>query len=497
MKSVSHPVPSLRNRLLRNVLLPVAVMWLLATGLVVSIAGYFTLQAFDRALLDDAYAVASHVRRTSVPGDEGLELMLSSREISTVLFDQSESLFFAVMRPDGSLLAGHPGLRPTLPDATEREKPHFDAFDYQNMRLRTVTIYRHQPAEFFVVMAQTTLSRDHLMQRLFTFSIAPLLFLLGWLALWLTRSIDDDLKPLVDLEQAVEERDAHDLTPVAVSASTRDVQRLGRAINALFERIQHGVQAQREFSGNVAHELRTPLAGIRALADYGLRQDNPNVWREQLQGIVERQDRASHLIDQLLALALADESQQQLVKTPVALEALAQEAVMRYLPRADAAGVDLGADLSSDSSSVATTHAGAGSTTATTTTTAATSPAVGLRVMGHQALIEGVLNNLLDNALRYGLAASGERRITVSVKREPRGVVLSVADNGPGVSSEQMQHLTRRWVQGAAGEALKQGRGLGLAIVNEYARLMQAKVHLQAESPSGLRVSLVFSPVVG
>jgi two-component system sensor histidine kinase TctE len=494
MKSVSHPVPSLRNRLLRHVLLPVAVMWLLATGLVVSIAGYFTLQAFDRALLDDAYAVASHVRRTSVPGDEGLELMLSSREISTVLFDQSESLFFAVMRPDGSLLAGHPGLRPTLPDASEREKPHFDAFDYQNMHLRTVTIYRHQPAEFFVVMAQTTLSRDHLMQRLFTFSIAPLLFLLGWLALWLTRSIDDDLKPLVDLEQAVEERDAHDLTPVAVSASTRDVQRLGRAINALFERIQHGVQAQREFSGNVAHELRTPLAGIRALADYGLRQDNPTVWREQLQGIVERQDRASHLIDQLLALALADESQQQLVKTPVALEALAQEAVMRYLPRADAAGVDLGADLSSEPSNATTSKAAAGLASATSTA-AATAP--GLRVMGHQALIEGVLNNLLDNALRYGLAASGERRITVSVKREPRGVVLSVADNGPGVSSEQMQHLTRRWVQGAAGEALKQGRGLGLAIVNEYARLMQAKVQLQAESPSGLRVSLVFSPVVG
>jgi two-component system sensor histidine kinase TctE len=297
------------------------------------------------------------------------------------------------------------------------------------------------------------------------------LFLLGWLALWLTRSIDDDLQPLVDLEKAVEERDAHDLTPVTVSASTRDVQRLGRAINALFERIQHSVQAQREFSGNVAHELRTPLAGIRALADYGLRQDSPQVWREQLQGIVERQDRASHLIDQLLALALADESQQQLIKTPVALEALAQEAVMRYLPRADAAAVDLGADLSSLTDG-------------------------GLQVLAHQALIEGVLNNLLDNALRYGLAASGERRITVSVKREPRGVVLSVADNGPGVSSEQMQHLTRRWVQGSAGEALKQGRGLGLAIVNEYARLMQAKVQLQAEVPHGLRVSLVFSPVV-
>lgn len=471
MKSVVQAVPSLRNRLLRHVLLPVAVMWLLATGLVVSVAGYFTLQAFDRALLDDAYAVASQVRQTSISGDEGLELMLSSKEIGTVLFDQSESLFFAVMRPDGSLLAGHAGLRPSLPSLSERQAPQFDFYDYQNMHLRTVTIYRQQPAEFFVVMAQTTLSRDRLMQRLFTFSIAPLLFLLGWLALWLTRAIDDDLQPLVDLEKAVAERDAHDLTPVVVSATTQDVQRLGRAINALLARITHSVQAQREFSGNVAHELRTPLAGIRALADYGLHQDDPKVWREQLLGIVERQGRASHLIDQLLALALADETQNQLVKTPVALDAAVQEAILRFLPRADAAGADLGAELMPE-------HG----------------PAELWVVNAHQALIEGVLNNLIDNALRYGLASEGtERRITVSIQREVRGLVLSVADNGPGVSPEQMQNLTRRWVQGGAGEALKQGHGLGLAIVNEYARLLHAKVELRNEKPSGLRVSLVFA----
>ena len=93
---------------------------------------------------------------------------------------------------------------------------------------------------------------------------------------------------------------------------------------------------------------------------------------------------------------------------------------------------------------------------------------------------------------RSGLAASGERRITVWLQRDARGVVLSVADNGPGVSAEQLQHLTRRWVQGSAGEALKQGRGLGLAIVHEYARLLGAKVTLHNEHPTGLRVSLVF-----
>ena len=455
--------PSLRNRLLRHVLVPLAVTWLLGSALVVGIASYFTQQAFDRALLDDAYLVASHVRRTADVGVGGLELSLSPQEMKTVLFDQTESLFFAVLRPDGSLLAGHAGLYPNGLDV--KAGPHFDAIDYQNRTLRSVTIHRDQPADFYVVMAQTTTSRDRMVQRLLAFSIAPQILLLIWLAAWLQRAIENDLVPLVSLERALERRDARDLAPLPVSASTRDVQRLGLAINALLGRIANSVQAQREFSGNVAHELRTPLAGIRALADYGLRHRDPHVWREQLEGIAQSQERASHLVDQLLALALADEAQHTLVQEPVALDALVRDAVIRFLPRADAAHVDLGAR-------------------------GVEQP---VYVLGNDALIEGVLNNLLDNALRYGLADAGDRRITVSVVEAPQAVILSVSDNGPGVSREQLTKLSQRWVQGSAGEALKEGSGLGLAIVNEYLRLLNARVAMQNEEPSGLRVSVTFN----
>jgi two-component system sensor histidine kinase TctE len=313
-------------------------------------------------------------------------------------------------------------------------------------------------------MAQTTASRDSLLQRLLTFSIVPQLLLLGWLAAWLHRAIDGDLVPLSDLETAVGQRDAHDLTPVPVSATTRDVQRLGQAINALLGRIAASVQAQREFSGNVAHELRTPLAGIRALADYGLRHNDPQVWREQLQGIAQSQERASHLVDQLLALALADEAKQTLQNTAVSLDDLVGEAVLRYLPKADAAGVDLGA--------TGIDHA--------------------VMVQGNAALIEGILNNLIDNALRYGRAANGESHITVSVAQRDASVTLSVTDNGVGVPMEKLQQISQRWVQGAAGEALKAGVGLGLAIVGTYAKLLGAQVALKPAHPHGLCVSVVF-----
>jgi two-component system sensor histidine kinase TctE len=454
--------PSLRHRLLRHVLIPLAVTWLVGAALVVGISSYFAQQAFDRALLDDAYLVASHVRRASDASGGGLDLNLSAQEMSTVLFDQSETLFFAVLRPDGSLLAGHPGLSPK--QLQEDTKPLFDALDYQGRNLRSVTVHRHQPADFYVVMAQTTASRDSLLQRLLTFSLIPQVLLLGLLAAWQYRAIEEDLAPLAELETALGQRDARDLTPVPVSATTRDVQRLGQAINALLGRIAFSVQAQREFSGNVAHELRTPLAGIRALADYGLRHTDPQVWHEQLTGIARSQERASHLVDQLLALALADEAHQNLEKTAVSLDALVGDAVMRYLPKADAAGVDLGAK--------GIDHA--------------------VVVQGHAALIEGILNNLIDNALRYGRAENGESHITVSVQDTSHSVVLSVTDNGAGVPADKLQQISQRWVQGAAGEALKAGVGLGLAIVGTYAKLLGARVSLAAAHPQGLSVHVVF-----
>jgi len=205
----------------------------------------------------------------------------------------------------------------------------------------------------------------------------------------------------------------------------------------------------------VAHELRTPLAGIRALAEYGLAQHDTNVWREQLERVSERQARASHLIDQLLALALAEEARTELKRVPVRLDVLAEQTVLRHLARADARGVDLGARGLDD----------------------------GVVVQANEALVEGILDNLIDNALRYG-----GRTITV----ELAGHTLSVIDDGPGIPLEAQRDLMQRWAQGPAGEKLGQGSGLGLSIVARYAELLGAELRLEAAEPTGLRVSVAF-----
>lgn len=455
--------PSLRNRLLRHVLLPLAATWVLGVGLVTGVASYFTQQAYDRALLDDAYLVASHVQLQEGPAGSRLFLQLSASEMTTVLFDQTESLFFAVMDEGGNLLAGHPGLAPSAP--LPPGAPQFADMTYQSRQLRAVTLHKQQPRPFYVVMAQTTTSRERLLQRLFLFSLVPQVVLLLLLAAALRRWIEQDLQPLSDLERALHRRDARDLTPIHVATRTRDLQRLNGAVNDLLARIGQGVRAQREFSGNVAHELRTPLAGIRAQADYGLTHSAPEVWREQLLGIARSEERASHLVDQLLALALADEAQNSLPLGPLALDEVVQDTLIRFLPRADSLGVDLGARGLEQA----------------------------FKVTADRALLEGVLNNLLDNALRYGRPLSGVPQVTVEVVQHDQRILLTVQDNGPGISHEQQQRVMRRWSQGQAGQALKEGSGLGLAIVSDYVRLLNASFTLQpGEGGVGLKVTIQF-----
>ncbi len=465
-------LPSLRARVVSHVLLPLALTWLLGTAVTVGVAYYFAQTAFDRALLDDAYALASRVKLQPQGKEQDaapvLTLALSNSEMSTVLFDRSESIFFAVLRPDGSVLAGHPGLRAPKPLGTVQSR--FSEIAYQGKNLRSVVVVVRQPAPFEVVVAQTLGSRNELLRSVLLYSVIPQVMLLLLLAVWLRRVIGQELWPLSQLQQSINQRDALDLAPVPVSATSSDIEQLGTATNALLARVRQSMQAQREFSGNVAHELRTPLAGIRALAEYGLAQHEPHVWREQLLRITASEARASRLVEQLLALALAEEADAGVPTEAVALDVIVQETVLRYLPRADAAGVDLGVQgleqpLNQD-----------------------------LKVMGNAALIEGVLGNLLDNALRHGRAPEGRvSTVTVELSQAADTVTLSVVDNGPGLSPELSQHLMQRGARGKAAQQLGQGAGLGLAIVARFTQVMGAVFELgPAPEGTGLRAMVRF-----
>lgn len=463
MSPIAPRLPSLRQQLVRRMLWPLALVWVLAAGITTWVANHFAQLAYDRSLLDDAYALAAHV----LVRDGDVEVNLSSREMGGLLFDQSESVYFAVVDVNARLLAGHPGLEQWA--RSDDTRPHFLNVVYQNKPVRAVVLPVQKPARLVILIAQTTRSRSELLRQLFIYSLLPQVILLGLLAIWLRQGLDQELRPLSRLRQYIEKRDANDLTalpgPIHEASSTRDISQLAHALDDLLRKVRDGIDAQREFSGNVAHELRTPLAGIRALAEYGLRHDEVQVLHAQLRRILESQDRASHIVDQLLALAFATEAGQALQLEPIELDRLVSDVLLEMMHKSDRMQADLGAE-------------------------GLDSP---VAVWGHRGLIEGILINLIDNALKHGTQPGHKPHVTVKIERlrNPDFVHLQVCDEGPGLGPLAIEHMRARWNKSEQAGQPEPSHGLGLDIVHRYARLLNAKLEFtRAEGHTGLCVSL-------
>jgi two-component system sensor histidine kinase TctE len=477
---------SLATRMGWHVLVPLALVWAVGTGVSVWLAWQSTQRGLDRALVDDAQAIASSVRlaptepsgvrpapaepgRTdplaglaparpaATPAPPRLVTGLNTDELGFLLFDHDDATFFAIFDGQGRMLAGHPGM--VLSDRPEQANAFAlrDAV-FEGQRVRQATLRKELPAPFYVIAAETTRTRSELWRQLLLYAVLPQGLLLVLLAWWLRRSIVADLQPLAHLSDALAERGAKDLSPVSAEQPNRELVSLAGSVNGLLARLQASIRGHREFVGNVAHELRTPLAGMRALAEHGLAQSEPARWREPLVQIVQVSERASHLTRQLLALALAQEARSEADFVPLQLDDAVREAVLRHQTRARQLGVDLGAEGVEEGADAPVT------------------------VRAHPALLAGLLDNLIDNALLHGrpLAApadgpaAGTPCVTVGLARAGQQVRLFVEDNGPGIpEGEQVKVFERLY--GAPG-----GSGLGLSIVREYAQLMQAEVGVSA-----------------
>jgi len=310
------------------------------------------------------------------------------------------------------------------------------------------------------------MSRTRLLEKLLAYSVIPEVLLLVLIGAWLRWVIGQDLQPLAELMRVVETRDGSDLSPMHVKANTIDIQNLNDAVNALLKRIEAGLNAQKEFTGNVAHELRTPLAGIRALAEYGLQSSQPEQLQSQLLKIRDSSIRASHLTDQLLALAIANEAGIEMKTETVSLDEVIASAILQRSAQANDQKIDLGA-MGVESACV---------------------------IVANKALVEGLLSNLLDNAMRYGKPLnSAMQEVTVALQTHAEGVEMVVLDNGPGIPLEDIHNILQRGVQGANASGSNLGMGLGLSIVTRYAELLGAQFWLKnAEAGQGLEAHVLF-----
>jgi two-component system sensor histidine kinase TctE len=269
------------------------------------------------------------------------------------------------------------------------------------------------------------------------FLIVPVALLFVWLGL--TRGIE----PLNELTESIRRRKPDDLAPIDEASAPDEVRPLLGAFNDLMARLDASLKAQQRFVADAAHQMRTPLAGLRMQAEIAMRQRDPVNLQHAMRQIVTSADRASHLINQMLALARADTDSPPALQ-PLDLDALARDVAREWVPRAREKDIDLGFE-------------------------AADAPAW---VEADAVLLSELLNNLVDNAIRYSRAGA---RVTIRVHAGD-DVTLEVEDTGIGIDQADRELVFERFYRVLGTEV--EGSGLGLPIVRGIAHLHRASVAL-------------------
>jgi two-component system, OmpR family, sensor kinase len=310
-------------------------------------------------------------------------------------------------------------------------------------------------------VAQAQDEREQIATRTSLRTLMPFLAFIPFFAALIWFAVGQGLRPLEAMSRAVGKRRPDAMSPIAERGMPVELQSLAASLNALLARLDAGLAAQRRFTADAAHELRTPLAALKLQLDLARRagEDRDRVAAyDDLDAGVKR---AAHLVEQLLTLARAEPEALAERALECDLVALAKDAIVSRAAVANAKDIDLGL--------------------------AQAEPA---RVWGDPASITTLLTNLLDNALRYTPPGG---RVDVSVADGPEAV-LSVADTGPGIPPAERERVFDRFYRGEGNT--ESGSGLGLSIVKRIADAHHATLTLDSRTDGpGLVVAVHFPAV--
>ena len=298
-------------------LAPLLFVWPISIAVTHYFASTVANFPYDQALREQVAAISRQVR--FVDGQPQISLPGSARAF--LRSDEIDSVYFHVLGRGGKLLAGDselPALKST--QALQNADPgevYFRDDDYQGEDLRIAYMVLGEPdAEsglwVLIEVGETLEKRSQLANKIIAsvilpqFVIIPLALILVWFGL------SQGLRPLNRLRERIETRREADLSPIAAARVPEELQPLTEAFNSMLARMQNNMDAQRRFISDAAHQMRTPLAGLKMQAQLAMRESDPRQLRYALENISTSVDRASHLVNQLLAMARAEAS----VSTP-------------------------------------------------------------------------------------------------------------------------------------------------------------------------------------
>jgi two-component system sensor histidine kinase TctE len=444
---------SLFGEILDWMLAPLLLLWPMSIAITYLVAKSIANQPFDHALEDSVTVLAQQVRE--VEGKVVSLLPGSARDILRA--DDVDNVYFQVSGPRGEFIDGDRDL-PAPPD-DERERAHGASVQFRNASMRGAQVrvaYSYvnlRPSApggsdgraALVQVAETLDKRAQLANEIIKgvilpqFIILPIVLALVWFAL------ARGLSPLAQLQERIRARRPDDLSPIDSRQVPEEISPLVRSLNDMLGRLAQTIEMQKRFIADAAHQMKTPLAGMRMQSELALRQLDPDEIHRSLEQLAKSSESATRLVNQLLALARAENQPQAgTAFEAVDLAALARTTVKDWVQASFAQKIDLGFEQ----------------------------PEHPIEIIGNALMLRELLSNLIDNALRYTPAGGS---VTVRVRQKRKQAVVEVEDTGPGIAPAERERVFERFYRILGSGA--PGSGLGLAIVREIAQ--QHGAHIQ------------------
>ena len=437
---------SLRRRLLGLLLGGVAAAWL-----VTMVFSYVDAHHEVDKLFDAQLAQAAQTLLALAGHDEGDDV----EDLGEAGHKYQRRLRFQIWRADGKLVMRSKNAPETPLTAatgfseTRGEDGHWRHFSQWN-----------DDRSLQVQVSENHHIRDDLIGHIAWRLIIPALFGLPLIGLWVWLATRHGLSSLDGVARQIASRDPQQLQAIHPASAPAEIRPLVEALNGLFQRVEQTIDAERRFTADAAHELRTPLAALQAQLQVAQRARNGEEHDRSLQQLQSGLSRAARLVDQMLQLARLDPESGLPHPQPVDLTALGE-----------AVCADLGAQIIARNIDFSFESPG---------------PAI---VTGHAEWLRVLIRNLVDNAVRYTPEGG---TVTVRIERQNGRLTLAVSDSGPGIPAAQRSAVLQRFHRLDQGG--QPGSGLGLAIVARIAELHAAQLYL-GTSPmtKGLDIRVQFA----
>lgn len=455
---------SLRRQLVVTLVGAMGLLWALLTGFGLYGAQRKAIEVSDAQLLQAGQVLLTLL--THELQEEYPNPVHTVAEITPTLFPHNEQSrveppVFVARGEAGRLLYQSAEAIPLLSELmADRPKGFADiVVDDETWR---VVVVQNPEADLWVAVAQRARFQRELAGELALYFIGPLLLALPLLGLIISIAIDRGLVPLKRLAVKVSSRSVNDPTSLTDREVPREALPLTNALDDLLRRLRQSREREQRFVADAAHELRTPLAGLKTQAQVALAAANDAQRTVALNSLGQGVDQATRLVGQLLTLARLDPDTREKDAEAIDLLAVATEVAADLAPRAVAVGIDLVLD--------------AGQPCA---------------VRADRTLLAVLTRNLVENAIQYSGKESG-KRVTIRLECDTAGTRLSVRDQGPGIRSQDLERVFDRFYRSSGNHT--PGSGLGLSIVKRVADRCGAGVVLNNHPEGGLLVAVSFPP---